>query len=99
MRTYVVDPAALGLRPVAARRCCAAATPATNADLARRVLDGEPGPHRDIVVLNAAAAIVVAGLADDLHDGLAVAARSVDEGRAGEVLERLVHVSKDAAER
>jgi anthranilate phosphoribosyltransferase len=96
VRTFVVDPTELGLQraPLAALR---GGDPATNAGLARRVLDGEAGPHRDIVLLNAAAAIVVAGLADDLVDGLALAAQSVDGGQAGEVLERLVRVSKDAA--
>ena len=97
LRTFVVDPAELGLAstsPDALR----GGSPAVNADLARRVLDGEAGPHRDVVLLNAAAGVVVAGLAEDLVEGLAVAAESVDSGRAGEVLERLVHVSKEAAE-
>ena len=53
-----------------------------NAVIARRVFAGEPGPHRDIVVLNAAAAIVVAGLADDLAGGMAQAGAAIDEGRA-----------------
>ncbi|MDQ1445815.1 MAG: anthranilate phosphoribosyltransferase [Acidimicrobiaceae bacterium] len=95
VRTFVVDPVEMGLAltPLDALR---GGDPTTNAGLARRVLEGEPGPHRDIVLLNAAAAVVVAGLADDLVDGLLVAARSVDSGRAGEVLDRLVEVSKAA---
>lgn len=92
-RTTVVDPAALGL---------AAAVPeqlrggdaATNAELARRVLEGERGARRDVVVLNAAAGLVVAGLAADLAEGLSMAQGAIDNGRAAAVLERLVAVSQ-----
>jgi anthranilate phosphoribosyltransferase len=97
VRTFVVDPVELGLAKVGLDTL-RGGDPATNADLARRVLEGGGGPHRDIVLLNAAAAVTVAGLAVDLVDGLEVAAQSVDSGRAGEVLERLVEVSKDAAQ-
>jgi anthranilate phosphoribosyltransferase len=96
VRTFVVDPVELGLKK-ASLDVLRGGDPVTNADLARRVLEGDSGPHRDIVLLNAAAAIVVAGLAADLVDGLELAARSIDDGRAGEVLERLVQVSKEAA--
>jgi anthranilate phosphoribosyltransferase len=64
-----------------------------NADLARRVLDGEPGPKREFVLLNAAAGLVAAGVADDLAQGLEAATASVDDGRAAAVLDRLVAVS------
>lgn len=97
VRTFVVDPAELGLAPASAD-ALRGGSPGVNADLARRVLEGEPGAHRDIVLLNAAAAVVVAGLAVDLVEGLETAASSIDSGRAGEVLERLVQVSKEAAE-
>ena len=97
VRTFVVDPVSLGL-PKASLDVLRGGDPVTNAGLARRVLDGEKGPHRDIVLLNAAAAVVVAGLAPDLVDGLELAADSVDSGRAAGVLERLVEVSKDAAQ-
>ena len=97
VRTFVVDPGELGLAP-SSGDALRGGSPVVNAELARRVLEGEPGPHRDIVLLNAAAAVVVAGLAADLVDGLEAAATSIDSGRAGEVLERLVQVSKEAAE-
>ena len=97
IRTFVVDPAERGLSG-AAGDALRGGSPVVNADLARRVLDGEPGPHRDIVLLNAAAGIVVAGLAADLVEGLETAAASVDSGRAAEVLDKLVQVSKEAAE-
>ena len=96
VRTYDVQPAALGIPPVdegALRGGDAAA----NAELATRVLGGERDAHRDIVVLNAAAGIVVAGLAEDLEAGLRLAEASIDEGRAARVLERLVAVSQAAA--
>ncbi|HVF76336.1 MAG TPA: anthranilate phosphoribosyltransferase [Acidimicrobiales bacterium] len=96
VRTYVVDPASLGLAvsPVSALR---GGDASTNASLARAVLDGDRGPHRDVVLLNAAAGVVVAGLAVDLVEGLGVAERSLDSGAAREALDRLVQVSKEAA--
>lgn len=62
---------------------------ARNAELARRVLDGAQGPIRDIVVLNAAAGLVVAGLAADLSDGVVRAQDAIDDGRARAKLEAL----------
>ncbi|MGH9265716.1 MAG: anthranilate phosphoribosyltransferase [Acidimicrobiales bacterium] len=96
VRTYDVDPVELGLKP-ATLEDIQGGDPPTNADLARRVLDGDPGPKRDFVLLNAAAGLVASGLADDLAEGLAAAAASVDEGRAAAVLDRLVTVSTEAA--
>ena len=91
-----VDPAALGLG--AARvEDLAGGDAATNAVFARRVLAGEQGPHRDIVLLNAAAGLVAAGVSDDLEAGLTRAATALDEGRAEAALERLIAVSGDAA--
>lgn len=68
-------------------------TPEENALAVRRVLAGEPGPHRDIVVLNAAGGLVVAGLADDLEAGLVAAAAAIDDGRAQSCLDGLIRVS------
>jgi anthranilate phosphoribosyltransferase len=67
--------------------------PATNAEHARRVLAGDPGPQRDVVTLNAAAALVAAGLVDDLAAGVATARTTLDEGAAAAALDRLVTVS------
>ena len=61
------------------------------------MLDGEHGPHRDIVVLNAAAGLVAAGRCDDLVDGIGLARAAIDDGRAASALERLVSTSKAAA--
>jgi anthranilate phosphoribosyltransferase len=95
VRTYDVDPATLGLKP-ATLKDIQGGDPATNADLARRILDGEPGPKREFVLLNAAAGLMVAGVAENLVDGLAAATASVDEGGAAAVLDRLVAVSSEA---
>jgi anthranilate phosphoribosyltransferase len=95
-RTYVVDPAELGLRSAGLDELRGADAPA-NAELARRVLKGELGAQRDIVLLNAAAGLVVAGLTLDLAEGLRRAAEVVDDGSALRVLEQLVSVSRDVA--
>ena len=96
VRTYVVDPAELGLAR-ADPADLKGGDPATNAELARAVLDGQPGARRDIVALNAAAGLVVAGMAGDLRTGLEAAFASIDSGQAASVLERLVTASKSAA--
>jgi anthranilate phosphoribosyltransferase len=60
------------------------------------VLGGEPGPFRDIVLLNAAAALIVAGKAASLGDGVERAARAIDTGAAAQALDRLVAVTNAA---
>ena len=70
-------------------------TPPENAAAIRRVLEGEPGSRRDAVVLNAAGALVAAGVADDLADGVVLAARALDTGEAGATLEQLVGFSQE----
>ena len=95
-RRYDVDPAALGLRP-ALPEDLRGADAATNADLARRVLDGEGGARLDVVLLNAAAGLVAAGTAADLAEGLTQAEAAVSSGAAAAALERLVEVSQAAA--
>ena len=69
-----------------------------NVELGLRLLDGEPGPRRDLVCLNAAAGLVVAGLADDLADGLEMATVAIEDGNAKSALDRLAAVSNAAAE-
>jgi anthranilate phosphoribosyltransferase len=67
-----------------------------NAGAIRSVLAGDTGPHRDVALLNAAAAITVAGLASDMVAAMATAAASVDDGRAAQALDTLVRVSNEA---
>ena len=68
-----------------------------NAEIIRRLLGGEPGPRRDIVLMNAAAALVAGAKARDLKEGVALAARSVDSGAARARLEALVALSRRLA--
>lgn len=96
VRRRQVDPVALGLAPARAEQLRGGA-PADSADCCRRVLDGEAGPHRDLVVLNAGAGLVVAGVARDLAEGLEAARASLDGGGAAQALERLVAVSQASA--
>lgn len=92
---YDLDPATLGLTVVDADQLRGGDAQA-NADIARSVFAGEPGPTRDIVILNAAAGLVVGGRADDLAAGLALATAAIDDGRVTAVLERLRVVSNPA---
>ena len=64
-----------------------------NAAIVRAVLAGKPGPARDIVLLNSAAALIVAGRAGGLREGVDVAAEAVDGGKARAALDRLVEIS------
>jgi anthranilate phosphoribosyltransferase len=88
----VLDPADLDL-PIARKADLVGGDAAHNAEVARSVLGGDPGPARDIVLLNAAAALTVAGIAKDLPDGLQLAAGSIDSKKAAGVLDRWVEVS------
>jgi anthranilate phosphoribosyltransferase len=69
--------------------------PADNAAVVRSVLDGETGAARDVSILNAGAAIYVAGAAADLQEGVAKAGEAIDSGAAREVLGRLVDRSRE----
>jgi anthranilate phosphoribosyltransferase len=89
---WFVRPEELGVAPVGVERI-AGGTPEQNAATVGRVLAGEDGPARDAVLLNAGAAILVGGGADDLPGGVERARGSVDSGAAREVLARLVETS------
>jgi len=92
VRSFTVDPVALGLAPAIPDEL-QGGTPDVNAEAVRRVLAGDHGAHRNIVVLNAAAGLVVADRASDLAEGIERAAESIDSGAAARVLQRLVEVS------
>lgn len=68
-----------------------------NATAMRMLLQGEPSAYRDIVILNAAAALICAGKAHDLKTGAALAAASIDSGDAAQALDRLVAVTNEAS--
>ncbi len=92
LRGFEVTPEDAGL-PRAAPEDLAGGDAARNAAIVRAVLDGAPGPARDVVVLNAAAALTVAGRAEGLKEGAARAAQAIDDGKAAAALARLVAVS------
>lgn len=89
LRSFEVDPAALGLSPAPLDALRAASVEASAARIGD-VLAGAPGPARDVVCLNAAATLVVAGRAPDLGAGLALARSAIDDGTAARTLAQLV---------
>jgi anthranilate phosphoribosyltransferase len=93
VRRMEVDPAALGI-PRASLGDLAGGDAETNARVVHEVLGGDRGPVRDIVCLNAAAALVVADLAEDLATGLELAGAVIDDGRAAATLERFAAASR-----
>jgi anthranilate phosphoribosyltransferase len=90
--TFEVTPELAGL-PRAPAAALKGGDATANAAALRRLLDGEPGPYRDIVLLNAAAALVVAGRAGSLAEGVGLAARAIDGGAARSCLVRLVEIT------
>jgi len=92
---FEVDPVALGLERVE-RSALVGGDAADNAAVTREVLAGKGGAVRDVVALNAAAALVIAGIADELSDGLAEALASLESGRAATALEEFVVASTAA---
>ncbi|WP_028536582.1 anthranilate phosphoribosyltransferase [Paludibacterium yongneupense] len=97
IREYEIDPADFGLP-----RCDLSALRADNAEasatIMREVLEGRPGPARDIVLINAGAAIYTAGVADSLQDGIKAAAAAIESGAARNKLDELVQLSRRLAE-
>jgi anthranilate phosphoribosyltransferase len=91
LRTFTVTPEDAGLA-AAGLDALRGGDPQANAAIAREVLSGAPGPRRDVVLLNAAAALVVAGRAADLRGGARQAARAIDDGRALRMLDRVREV-------
>ena len=96
VNTFYVHPADYGV-PRAPAEAIAGGDVAVNAEIARSVLDGERGPRRDIVLLNAAAALLVAGRAATVGDGLSIAGDAIDSGRARAVLARMAEMSGGAS--
>jgi anthranilate phosphoribosyltransferase len=88
VRTFTVTPEDAGLK-TASLEALRGGDPQANAAIAREVLSGARGPKRDVVLLNAAAALVVAGRAKDLKEGVRQAAGAIDDGRAVRVLDRI----------
>jgi anthranilate phosphoribosyltransferase len=92
IRSFEVSPEDAGLKRVAGETL-KGGDAAANAVALRNVLEGLPGPYRDVALLNAAAALVVAGRARELKEAMALGTRSIDSGAAAERLKRLITVS------
>lgn len=92
VRTFTVTPADAGL-PEAPAAALKGGSPKENAAALTALLDGERSAYRDIVILNAAAALIVADRARTLAEGAAIAAASIDQGKAKEALKRLIAIS------
>lgn len=90
--TFAVDPESVGLRRHRGE-ALKGGDAAFNAAALRAVLEGEPSAYRDVVLMNAGAALVVAGRAATLAEGVAEAARAIDDGGARARLDALIHVS------
>jgi anthranilate phosphoribosyltransferase len=92
IRTYHIKPEDFGFERCAPEDLKGGG-PDENAAIIKRVLGGEPGPARDVVLLNSAAAIVAGGRAGRLEEGIALAHGSIDSGAALEKLERLKEIT------
>lgn len=92
VRSFEVRPEDVGL-PRVAPADLKGGDAMRNAEALRAVLDGVKGPYRDIVLLNAGAAILVAGKASSLQDGIVLAAAAIDSGKARAALTKLTEVS------
>jgi anthranilate phosphoribosyltransferase len=93
VRRYRITPEDFGAAR-AARETLAGGDAAMNAQIIRRILEGEPGPRRDFVCINAAAALVAAGNAADFREGARQAAAAIDSGAALAKLEALIAFSR-----
>jgi anthranilate phosphoribosyltransferase len=96
MRGYEISPEEFGF-PSAPRAAIAGGDVAFNVDLLRRLFDGGNGPARAVVLLNAAAAIVAAGLAPTLHEAVPLAEHALDSGAAGAKVEALAKLTQEFA--
>ena len=94
VREWELDPRELGLEPTDPE-VLRGGSAVENAVIVRAVLTGEPGGRRDAVLLNAAGALVAAGLADDLMEGIAIGSETIDSGAAASRLDALVDFSAE----
>jgi anthranilate phosphoribosyltransferase len=97
VNTFYLHPSDVGV-PKATPESLKGGDAGANAQVARDVLAGGRGPARDIVLMNSAASLLIAGAAADLGEGMKMAEAAIDEGRAAAVLDRLVRASQAAPE-
>ena len=96
LRRYVVESADVGI-PAAPPEAVSGGTPGGDAVIVRAVLAGEPGPRRDIALLNGGAAIYAAGRADSLAEGVEAARAAVDDGAAERALDAYLALTTELA--
>ena len=96
IRRYTLQPAQVGLAS-SSPDAFSGGDPERNAAVTRAIFDGQPGPARDLAVINAGAAIYAAGVAPALADGVAAAQAAIDTGAAAAALERFVAASHEHA--
>ena len=91
-KTYTITPEEFGIA-----RCFKSdlegGTPAENAKITRQILNGEKGPKRDTVLMNAGAALYIGGKAESVADGIKLAAELIDSGAAAKTLEKFIEIS------
>jgi anthranilate phosphoribosyltransferase len=96
VKQYLIEPEQFGLK-----RCrledLQGGNPEQSAAMVRAVLDGEPGPRRDVVLLNGGAALYISGSASNIEEGIRLAAQSIDSGKARQKLEQLIEMTNAAA--
>lgn len=97
VRTYEVDPEEFGMRPAPLAEISGGFDAKENAAIVRKILAGEKSARRDVVLMNAAAALVAAGKASHLSDGVPVAAKSIDSGAAAQKLDKLIEFTRTHA--
>ena len=93
-RSFVITPEEFGLE-----RCnkedLRGGTPQENAEIVRRILNGEKGPKRNAVLLNAGASLYIGGKADSIREGVELAANIIDSGKASETLDKFIRISNE----
>lgn len=96
IKTYTILPTQFGIKMTTKRNLQGKDSP-KNANIIRKILEGEKGPKRDIVVLNSAAALDTAGKVNNITNGILMAEKSIDKGLAMKVLENLIKETKKYA--
>jgi anthranilate phosphoribosyltransferase len=96
IKTYTLNPCSFGIASASLSDLRGGDT-RENARIIREILSGEQGASRDIVLLNAGAAIYTGGQARDLHEGISRAATSIDSGNAGARLDALIEATRSAS--
>jgi len=93
IKSYSINPEEFGFSSVSLESL-RGGSPEENAEILRLVLNGKKGPHRDIVLMNAAAALVAGEKAETIKQGLELAKEAIDSGRALQKLEGLIEISQ-----